>query len=212
MASEAIRSGNWHAFAPPSLTLQQKYWLRRPGALTAGLRQLGHVSLTVIGEYSAGLPDKEAWMLGLVSGTSLHVREIMMSIDGTNSVVARSFTPRDASFSWWRGMRALNRRPLADMLYHNAQITRSRFFVCRVRHGQPLYGAVRRALPGRAPAARDLLARCSVFWRHGTPLLVAECFLPEFWPLAAKAMRGHLLLPDQCDRIFDRNCLARTER
>jgi chorismate--pyruvate lyase len=214
MNSDVIRAGIWRENVPPSLPPGQKYWLLRPGALTGGLRQIGHVDLAVVGEYASGLPASEAWMVGKPPRTAMHVREIRMAINGTNSVVARSFTPQAASFSWWRGMRALNRRPLADMLYHDPQITRSRFFVCRVRAGQPLYGAVRRALGGQAPAAQALVARCSVFWRQGCPLLVAECFLPAFWPLAAKAMHERRLsrAGDQCDRIFDRNCLARSER
>ncbi|HEU0230522.1 MAG TPA: chorismate lyase [Burkholderiaceae bacterium] len=185
MDPEAINPGNWHELAPPSLTHEQKHWLLRPGALTAGLRQLGHVDLTVVSEYTDGLSAREAWMVRRPPGSAMHIREIKMAINGVDSVVARSFTPRNASFSWWRGMRALNRRPLADMLYHNPQITRSRFFVCRLRPSQPLYGAVKRALVTPTPTAHELFARCSVFWRHGYPLLVAECFLPGFWPLTA---------------------------
>ena len=33
----------WLASAPPVLTLAQRHWLFRPGALTAGLRQVGQV-------------------------------------------------------------------------------------------------------------------------------------------------------------------------
>ncbi len=186
MDPEAVRRGDWREFVPPSLTPVQKYWLRRPGALTVGLRAMGRVDLSVIGEYAAGLTPREARIVGHPCARPMHIREILMSIDGIDSVVARSFTPRDAAFSRWRGMRALNRRPLADMLYNDIDITRSQFFTCRLRRTHPLYRTVRRALRGDTPAAHELLARCSVFWRRGSPLMVAECFLPAFWPLAAK--------------------------
>lgn len=196
MEPQATRYSNWHDTALPGLTQEQKYWLRRPGALTAGLRQIGRVRLTVVKEYSSGLSPQEAWMLGCIPQSPIRIREIKMSVNGVDSVVARSFAPLAASHSWWRGMRHLRSRPLADMLYHNAQITRSQFFICRLRRQQPIYQTVRRATGARAPMAQTLLARCSVFRRQGQPLLVAECFLPGFWPLAAKSRYDRNLVPD----------------
>jgi chorismate--pyruvate lyase len=170
----------------PSLTPCQKYWLARPGALTEGLRQLGNVTLTVVAEHACGLSPTEAWMLRRAPHSPLWVREIKMAIDGTDCVVARSFSPLAASHGWWRGMRHLRSRPLADMLYHDPQISRSRFFACRLRRQQPLYRTVQRAVGDNAPEPGALLARCSIFSRRNQPLLVAECFLPSFWPLAEK--------------------------
>src|SRR3546814_1093615 len=106
--------------------------------------------MTVIKEYSSGLSPQEAWMLGRAPRSPIRIREIKMSIDGVDSVVARSFTPLAASHSWWRGMRHLRSHPLADMLYHNAQITRSPFFVCRLKRQQPIYRTVRRATDARS--------------------------------------------------------------
>ena len=177
----------WMAAPSPVLARQQKYWLFRPDALTAGLRQLGQFHLRVINEQADGLQPAEAWMLQREARSPIWVREIMMSINGVDCVFARSFTPLQASHGLWQGMRRLRTRPLADMLYHNPQIIRSPFFACRLTEQQPLYGTARRIFGAHAPSARQLLARCSVFWRSGQPLLVAECFLPEFWPLAAKS-------------------------
>lgn len=181
---------DWIAAPSPSLSRQQKYWLFRPGALTAGLRRLGSVQLRVVREHAAGLPPAEAWMLDRPVRSPVWVREIIMSIDGVNSVFARSFTPLAASHGLWQGMRRLRTRPLADMLYHDAQITRSGFLACRLREQRPLYRSARRMLGGQCPPANSMLARCSVFWRSGQPLLVAECFLPDFWPLAARSAYG----------------------
>ncbi|WP_370632058.1 chorismate lyase [Pusillimonas sp. MFBS29] len=171
----------------PCLGRIQKHWLFRPGALTAGLRQLGNVQLRVVNEQAIGLHPDEAWMLRRDPRDPVWLREIMMSIDGIDCVFARSFTPLKASHGLWQGMRRLRSRPLADMLYHNPQITRSPFFACRLHQQNPFYGTARRIYGLDRPAAHKLLARCSVFWRGGEPLLVAECFLPEFWALAARS-------------------------
>lgn len=186
MKFEAVRHDNWVPSTWPSLTHDKKYWLSRPGALTAGLRRIGGVTLAVVKEYAYGLDLQESWMLHRPPQTSVWIREIKMAIDGTDCVVARSFTPLAASHAWWRSMRHLHSRPLADMLYHDPEIERSRFFACRLKRQQPLYRTVQRAVGENTPAAQALLARCSIFTRHDQPLLVAECFLPSFWPLAAK--------------------------
>src|SRR5690606_30733638 len=129
----------WKPNPMPCLSRQQRHWLFRPGALTAGLRQLGQVQLRVINEQAIGLHPDEAWMLRREVRSPVWVREIMMSIDGVDSVFARSFTPLQASHGLWQGMRRLRSRPLADMLYHNPQITRSPFFACRLHRQNPLY-------------------------------------------------------------------------
>lgn len=126
-------------------------------------------------------------MLQAPAHTPIWVREIIMSVNGIDSVFARSFTPLPASHGLWQGMRRLRTRPLADMLYHDPQILRSPFFACRLREQAPLYHTARHILGPDCPPAQKTLARCSVFWRAGSPLLVAEGFLPEFWALAAKA-------------------------
>ena len=207
-------NNGWLAVPSPSLTRQQKYWLFRPGALTAGLRRLGHVELRVVAEHTDGLTTSEAWMLQRQARNPVWVREIIMSIDGVDSVFARSFTPLQAAHGLWQGMRRLRTRPLADMLYNDPQITRSNFFARRLTPQQPMYRSIKRTLAsqhgplvaiprgadGKSPEtggprslypdAQRLLARCSVFWRSGQPLLVAECFLPEFWSLSARSIHA----------------------
>ncbi|MEO6985263.1 MAG: chorismate lyase [Paralcaligenes sp.] len=181
----AKRSG-WQTAAAPSFTHIQKYWLARPKALTDGLRQIGLVRLQIVREQADSLNPTEAWLLGLPPKSPIWLREIMMSIDGIDSVVARSFTPLAASHGWWQGMRRLRTRPLADMLYSNPKITRSVFFSRRIDSQQPIYATIKRTFGRQAPPAEVLVARCSVFWQSRQPLVVAECFLPNFWPLAAE--------------------------
>lgn len=70
------------------------------------------------------------------------------------------------------------------MLYHDPQITRSRFFVDRLHRQHPFYRAMQIYFGDKCPEPNEVLARCSVFWRLKQPLLVAEAFLPEFWGIA----------------------------
>src|SRR5690606_34115649 len=147
------------------------------------LRQQGNMQLRVMKEWAWGLSEAEAWMLQMPAGTPIWIREVLMSVDGIDSVYARSFTPLQASHSWWQGMRYLRSRPLADMLYHNPQISRSRFMVHKLDRYEPLFHSLCKAGLADAYATDRPWARCSVFRRSGQPLLVAECFLPEFWRL-----------------------------
>ncbi|GAA4326694.1 chorismate lyase [Pigmentiphaga soli] len=178
-------SRGWQATLPPSLPSLYKTWLLRPGALTAGLRGLGPVRLRVLREHAGGVPVDEAQAMGLAPGTPVWLREIVMSVDGVDCVAARSLAPLPASHGVWKGMRRLRTRPLADMLYHDRSVRRSAFACVRIRPAIALYAVVRRVLPEAPPGGP--WARRSVFWRGGQPLLVAECFLPAFWTLAAAA-------------------------
>lgn len=169
----------WRDELSPCLRPPRGAWLRQPGALTAGLRRLGEVRLTVRRETVLALPAGWAREAGLHPRAAVWWREILMTIDGRPCVQACSFTPWPASLGAWKAMRGLGRRPLADILYQDARIARSAFRFGRLR--------VERAdgrWAGCAAGAR-IEARHSVFTRHGQPLLVAEYFLPAFWPLAA---------------------------
>lgn len=180
-------AAGWLASAPPILSLSQRHWLFRPGALTAGLRQVGHVRLRVLAEYADGAPADEARAMRIAPGAPVWVREVLMSVDGIDSVPARSLTPLRASHGAWQGMRRLLTRPLADMLYHDSTVVRSPFACRLLASPVPFYATAAGVLirNGRERDAQRVWARRSVFWRQGQPLLVAECFLPDFWTLQA---------------------------
>jgi chorismate--pyruvate lyase len=179
MTSLSSRTDRWLGLRRPGLAACQNAWLFRPGALTAGLRRLGHVELRVLREYAAGLPRDEASALKRTPRSPVWVREVAMAIDGVDCVIARSITPLAASHGAWQGMRRLRTRPLADMLYHQPSIRRSAFVCCRPTRFAPLWRTL--ALAGADRAEGALWARRSTFWRMGQPLMVAECFLPAFW-------------------------------
>ncbi|CUJ39269.1 chorismate--pyruvate lyase family protein [Achromobacter kerstersii] len=180
-------AAGWLAAAPPVLPPALRHWLFRPGALTAGLRQVGQVRLRVLAEYADGAPRDEALAMGIAPGSPVWIREVLMSVNGVDSVPARSLTPLRASHGAWQGMRRLLTRPLADMLYHDSTVIRSPFACRRLASPVPFYATARDVLPAnrREQDAGRVWARRSVFWRQGQPLLVAECFLPGFWDLIA---------------------------
>ncbi len=186
-----IAHSQWRLRPPASLSRTQQRWLMRAGALTTGLRALGALNLRVINEVSDGLSQDEASCLQLPTASPVWVREVVMSIDGTDCVVARSLTPLRASHGVWQGMRRLRSRPLADILYHERSIVRSAFQVARVNRSIPLHRTAinisKRSVSERE-GSRNFFARRSVFWRNGYPLLVAECFLPAFWLKTAQAV------------------------
>jgi chorismate--pyruvate lyase len=169
----------WRSTPPPALSYAQKDWLMRPGALTSALRQVGELELRVLTERVRSLPREDSALVGLPTGQPVWVREIAMRLEGVDCVVARSLTPLRASHGVWQGIRRLRTRPLADMLYHDVSIWRSDFEVARLARRSALWQTVRLNLS--TPVALPLLARRSVFWRHGQPLLVSETFLPTFW-------------------------------
>lgn len=173
----------WKRSPPCSLKPIQKDWLMRPGALTVGLRNLGKLQLNVLKEYATGLSSDEARCLQLPVKHPVWVREVVMCIDGVDCVVARSLTPLHASHGVWQGMRRLRSRPLADILYQERSIIRSAFEVARINRSIPLHRTSSQRLQKNVKCYKNqpLLARRSVFWRYGYPLLVAECFLPAFW-------------------------------
>jgi chorismate--pyruvate lyase len=176
----------WSPTPKPSFSAIQKRWLMKQGALTQALRMLGPLKLRVLDEYPAGACRDEAYRLNSDVRHPVWVREIVMSIDGIPCLVARSVTWLNASHGVWQGMRRLRSRPLADILYDDVAIVRSNFEVARLNKQTALYRtvqAIKNEFQPLNPSDAALLARRSVFLRQGSPLLVAECFLPGFWDL-----------------------------
>jgi chorismate--pyruvate lyase len=175
----------WRQQPNPLLNTQQKQWLARPGALTDGLRTLGALDLVVIDERAQQPSIDEALRLKLSPNKVAWIREVVMSINGTPCIVARSLTDWQSSTGVWRGIRQLGTRPLADMLYNDARVQRSRFEYTRLRQTQGLAQAWSKSLDPALASARPpaLFARRSLFICQVKRLLVSECFLPAFWLL-----------------------------
>ena len=182
---------HWRVAPQPGLSAAQKDWLTRDGSLTAHLRALGEVAVSVTREGVALPWADESAALGLAPRAPVWVREVMLLVDGVPFVAAHSVTPRAASVGVWQATRRLRTRPLAELLYSDSSVERSALVSRRVSERHPLYRLAAREIHAEAYTAtrsvvpRTLLARRSVFVRLGAPLMVTECMLPSLWTYLA---------------------------
>ncbi|MFM0046838.1 chorismate--pyruvate lyase family protein [Paraburkholderia sediminicola] len=170
---------HWRVAPLPGFSAAQKDWLTRGGSLTAHLRTLGEVVVRVTCE-AVALPwaDEHA-ALGLAPRAPVWVREVVLSVDGVPFVAAHSIAPLAASTGVWQATRRLRTRPLAELLYSDSSVARSSLVSRRLTARHPLYRLAAREIDELRPHA--LVARRSVFERHGAPLMVTECMLPALW-------------------------------
>jgi chorismate lyase len=180
---------HWRVEPLPGFSPDQKDWLTRGGSLTAHLRTLGTVVVRVTCEAVALPWADEHRALGVSPRAPVWTREVVLSVDGTPFVAAHSVAPVSASTGVWQAMRRLRTRPLAELLYSDGSVARSALVSRRLTARHPLFRLAAREIDdrdGRPPHA--LVARRSVFERHGAPLMVTECMLPALWAhLAARS-------------------------
>lgn len=170
---------HWRVAPLPGFSADQKDWLTRGGSLTAHLRALGEVAVRVTRE-GVDLPwADESAALGLAPRAPVWVREVVLSVGGVPFVAAHSVAPLAASVGVWQAMRRLRTRPLAELLYSDSTVARSALVSRRLTARHPLYHLAAREIAALPPHA--LVARRSVFERHGAPLMVTECMLPALW-------------------------------
>lgn len=161
-------------------------WLHAPGSLTARLRHLGKVQVHVLTQGTRPLWPAEQSDLQCRHG---HVREVILTVNDTPMVWARSTTSHLGLKGPWKSLRGLGNRALAELLFSHTQ----------VRRGALRVHAWRKHSLGHARASRQWLrfclahagttghtvvapppwhARASVFWHKGQPLRVMEAFNP----------------------------------
>ncbi|MGF6768817.1 chorismate--pyruvate lyase [Paraburkholderia sp. GAS199] len=170
---------HWRVVPLAGLSAAQKDWLTRGGSLTAHLRALGAVAVRVTREAVAMPWSDEHAALGLAPRAPVWVREVVLSVDGVPFVAAHSVVPLAASAGVWQATRRLRTRPLAELLYSDSSVARSALVSRRLTARHALFRLAARDMDGAPPHA--LLARRSVFERHGAPLMVTECMLPALW-------------------------------
>lgn len=134
------------------------------------------------------IPWRDEWRaLGGTPRTPVWTREVVLKVDGVPFVAAHSIVALSHSTGVWQSMRRLRTRPLAELLYSDSSVSRSMLAsrVLTARH--PLY----RLAAKQAQASHALVARRSVFLRHGAPLMVTECFLDALWRALASRDAPH---------------------
>ncbi len=178
---------HWRIAPHPVCSDDQKDWLTRGGSLTAHLRTLGAVTVDVTRE-AVDIPWRDEWRaLGGTPRTPVWTREVVLKVDGVPFVAAHSIVALSHSTGVWQSMRRLRTRPLAELLYSDSSVSRSMLAsrVLTARH--PLY----RLAAKQAEANHTLVARRSVFLRHGAALMVTECFLDALWRALASRDAPH---------------------
>jgi chorismate--pyruvate lyase len=172
---------HWRVAPLPGFSRDQKDWLTRGGSLTGHLRTLGAVAVRVTREAVALPWADESNALGVECRAPVWVREVVLSVDGTPFVAAHSIAPLAASVGVWQAMRKLRTRPLAELLYSDSSVARSALVSRRLTARHPLYRLAAREIGEAYAHPQALVARRSMFERHGAPLMVTECMLPALW-------------------------------
>jgi chorismate--pyruvate lyase len=176
---------HWRVAPRPTFTTDQKDWLTRGGSLTAHLRTLGAVSVTVTRE-AVDMPfADESHALRIGPRTPCWVREVVLKVDGAPFVAAHSIVPLAGSAGVWQAMRSLRTRPLAELLYSDSSVARSALVSRRLTARHPLFRLAAGLFD--EPAVHALVARRSVFERYRAPLMVTECMLPALWTRLSSA-------------------------
>jgi chorismate--pyruvate lyase len=168
----------WNTFTPARGGVRR--WLQATGSLSARLAATGQTfSVLVLRQGRQPLTVDEARALGLGAQRTGYVREVLLHVDGTPRVFARSVTAHGDSVGAWRSVRGLGSRPLADVLFRRSGITRQPLAFNQLKPQGPLRRHVARLWQAASdqPMSRTALpARRSVFTRHGAALLVMEVF------------------------------------
>jgi chorismate lyase len=171
--STAPADRHWRIAPRASSNAHQKDWLTRGGSLTAHLRTLGAVTVEVTRE-AVDIPWRDEWRaLGITPRTPVWTREVALKVDGVAFVVAHSLVALAHSDGVWQSMRRLRTRPLAELLYSDSSVSRSVLVNRTITARHPLHRLT--------DTTHALVARRSVFERHGAPLMVTECFLDALW-------------------------------
>lgn len=173
---------DWSHQPIASLSECEVHWLFAPGSLTVKLKALGRYSLDLIDQRESLASAQETSQLNVPAGSLIWIREVLMRIDDRPCVTARSIAPTSALQDDWIALADYGAHPLGDILYHDATVARSPFECAILAQGDPL-----EVISGRfAKTDAPLRARRSRFLRNGSPLLISECFLPEFWKVYAE--------------------------
>lgn len=163
---------------PPAAASTVHDWLFNEDSLTRRLTELsgGGFSVTPLREGWLPLRDDECAALDVPPGSTGWVREVYLRGNGQPWVFARSVAARQALEGSGLNLQQLGSRSLGELLFSDQAFARGELQVCRYPDAW---------LPAEA-VQDDLWARRSCFRRDQLAVLVAEVFLPAFWPAASR--------------------------
>lgn len=166
----------WKTLAPPHSD-PQRAWLTYPGSLTRRIVERSRRFEVRLVSQTLRFPhDDEYRALGRPAHRLAFVREVVLHADGRAVVMAHSIVSRRDLRGAWRPIAGLGTRPLAELLFADARVSRGPFEYARLEPRHPLH---RRAQELLGKGCGALAARRSLFRLRGRPLMVTEVFLPE---------------------------------
>lgn len=157
-------------------------WLRDRGSLTQRIQQrCTRFAVHGVRSDLARIAPDEAALLGIAPQHLAWSREVFLYADGVPVVFAHSTCARQHLRGAWSAVSGLGNKPLGALLFAHPLVERKPLHYKVLRSTHPLY---RRATAVLDNPPDRLWARRSLFYLHGTPLLVTEIFLPEILCLA----------------------------
>lgn len=155
-------------------------WVVDTGSLTARLRTRcpGAFRVRLIGQTWARPALEEAWRLEIPRRRLAWVREVALCCADQPLILARTVIPGASLGGGNEALRHLGTRPLGELLFRGAGSRREPMEVARLRRGDWL---ARRLGPTAGASLQGCWARRVVHYMHGSPLLVAEVFLPPLF-------------------------------
>jgi chorismate lyase len=152
-------------------------WLTNRGSLTAKIMaNFDNFNLIRLQQHLATPFNDERRALELRFGEYAVIREVILRDGATPLVFAHTAAnPRDLRGAW-RGLSRLGNRPLAEMLFHDPEVSRMAIEYKQLPPSHPLVNAI----VAVSTVTRQILwARRSVFLKNNRPLMVTEVFLPS---------------------------------
>ncbi|PKM22342.1 MAG: chorismate--pyruvate lyase [Gammaproteobacteria bacterium HGW-Gammaproteobacteria-14] len=144
-------------------------WLTDSSSLTRRLQRFGHFSVTPLSQRVVRPQPAEALMLRQPPQHRALIREVLLYLDDSAVVFARSILPLTSLKGANRVLGHMARRSLGAELFRAPAAERRAIWLARIP-------------PHRLPLAvtETCWGRQSLFYKRGQPLLVAEVFLPGF--------------------------------
>lgn len=172
----------WPTIVEERLSANLFDWLVDTGSLTARLKQYcQEFTVEILSEGSSQLSDDEKTKLNLTDSLGF-VREVLLKLDGTPWVFARSVMPLNTLTAPGGELEHLGNRSLGSVLFNAPDMQRSEIEIAEFDAHSKVYSLS--YLFSSAPKA-SLFGRRSCFLLGGQSLLVSEVFLPD--ALAYKA-------------------------
>lgn len=151
-------------------------WLVHVGSLTARIRsRCEDFRVRLAGQRRMCPFEDERAPLGLRSGESAWVREVVLLSGNAPLVFAHTVLPAPHARGSWRLLAGLGTKPLGELLFTDPLVSREALRYARLDARYPLYG---RAVAHSGVRPDRLWARRSLFRRDGRAILVSEVFLP----------------------------------